>query len=186
MDDLGTEVRHLHGFAIRHGRYRKRLAYFSRIGRQDTIHIGPDLDLPCLGGCAGNRGRIIGAASAERGSFITRRRCNKAGHDDHLLTVLLQPLTDLSVRRSKVHTCVTELFVRSDNFPCVEKTSGSPFRTQVRCDDTGRQEFSVSADEIERAIRQFSNQEDPVQCIVQSGKVSLQLISQISILSQTK
>ena len=71
MDDLGTEVRHLHGFAIRHGRYRKRLAYFSRIGRQDTIHIGPDLDLPCLGGCAGNRGRIIGAASTERGSFIT-------------------------------------------------------------------------------------------------------------------
>jgi hypothetical protein len=82
MEHLRAEKRELGRLGIAHLRHEARRRHDARVGRQNPVHVGPDLDAAhgaadVMERGAEERGRVVRAASAER-----RRRAVRSGTDE--------------------------------------------------------------------------------------------------------
>ena len=78
VQHLGAEIRQLRRLGKRQVRHDLRVGDDARIGRQHAVHVGPDLNLARAEAGADDRGRKIGAASAQRGGDAARRSADEA------------------------------------------------------------------------------------------------------------
>ena len=82
MEHLRAEERELGRLGIAHLRHEARRGHDARVGRQNAVHVGPDLDAAhgapdVMERGAEERGRVVRAAAAER-----RRRAVRSGADE--------------------------------------------------------------------------------------------------------
>ena len=66
VDDLGAEVRELHGFVVRQRIDDLGIGHAARIGRQHAVDVGPDVDLAGVEQRAEDRTREVAAVAPER------------------------------------------------------------------------------------------------------------------------
>jgi len=118
MKDLGAEEGKLDGLSIRNLRQNPRFRNQARVGRHDTIDVGPDPNLVSVQGGAHNRTAVIGRAPTERGASPGAGSAAKAGDDrNHSVPPQsCQALAGLGVGFIKDGASVAELIVTDDHF----------------------------------------------------------------------
>ena len=111
MNHLGAEVSQLHRLVIGELIDDLSVGNEARIGRQHSIHVGPNDDFRRLQQRAEYRPGKIAAVASERGLHPAGGRCDEAGHDQ-------------SAREVRRHQPLEVLFARG---PLHRGTQGSPF-----------------------------------------------------------
>jgi hypothetical protein len=81
VDDLGAEVRQLHGLVVGQRIDDLRVGHAARIGRQHAVDVGPDVDLRGIEQRAEDRAGEVAAVAAERGLHAAAVGGDEAGDD---------------------------------------------------------------------------------------------------------
>ena len=85
MDDLGAEIRELHGLVVRQGIDDRRFGHEPRIGRQHAVDVGPDHDLRRVEQRAEDRRGEVAAVTPEGGLQTLRVGRDETRDDERAL-----------------------------------------------------------------------------------------------------
>ena len=79
MHDLGAEIGQLTGLVVAEAVQLHRLGHHPRIGREHSVHVGPDVQLGRIEQRGEDRPGVVAAIAAQGGDPVLRVAGDKAG-----------------------------------------------------------------------------------------------------------
>ena len=180
MDDLRSEVRELAGLGVGHARKEDRVRHVARIGGEDAVHVGPDVDLRGLEQRAEDRARVVAAVAAERGASPLPIAGDEARHDEPRGDRAGQLRLERGAGLHPVDVRAERVLVDDEQLACVEPGARRVPRAQVRVEQLRAPHLAEPRDELEEILRDCADLGLGAQHRVQRLEGCTQLVEQVA------
>src|ERR1039458_6865021 len=185
VQHLGAEVGQFGGFGERNGLDAMPAGQNGGVGREHTVHIGPDLDLFGVDASAHDGGGIVAATAARRGGDAVFGRRDEAAHDhDAMRGQRWNRLRQARVGFREVGGSLGVTFVGDHDVARIHVFGRHAGVAEAERDDVAGEAFAVAGDGVDGAWRELAEDGEPFDQLGEFLEVLVQEAVEIGAVAQ--